>query len=207
MEPLIALAERRGDAEPVWRRAAVLCRTLNIAPWIALGVAERRLTLADAAVLDRAARCKQLQEAVLDKQMTLDELRTAMPYAPYLLAAELVEPLGAAGGRLPELVEIARALLSREPQPSEDGTRRPIRQRPLADYVAAAGRIRALQRTERCDLKLAIECETGLIGLDLLRQHTRRVRPGAAVWRPPAAASGEGAARPFRPPEGHARAP
>ena len=183
LQSLIDLAGRRGDPEPVWRRAADICRNLNLAPWIALGVAERLISLQDAALLDRAARCKELQAAVLDQRKSLADLRTALPYAPYLLAAELVDRLGRATWRLPEALEVARALLLRERQMNDDGTRKPVRQRSFEDYAAAAERIRTLMERERCDLPTAINVETGMLDPKMLREYTRRKRSADSEWR------------------------
>ena len=114
MPSLMDLARRRGDTERVGQRAADICRQFNLAPWIALGVAERRIPLPEAALIDRASRCKQLQSAVLDQGKSLAELRRALPYAPYLLAAELVERLGHQNWTINDALAVARALLSRE---------------------------------------------------------------------------------------------
>ena len=168
---LIELAERRGDAEAVWRRAAGICRQLNVAPWIALGVAERLISLRDAPLLDRAARCKELQAAVLDRKLTLDELKTTMPYAPFLLAAELSGNPGNGTWRSPDVLQVVRALLARERKFNEDATMRPVRSRPLEEYAATLERIRNLQQTTGCDLQLAIDAETGLVDAALVRKH------------------------------------
>lgn len=157
----MALAQSRGDAEPVWRRAAHICQEMNIAPWVALAVAERLIPLKEAALLDRAARCKELQPAILDERKTIDELRAHRPYAPYLLAADLVDALAGEGLTMPAATEIAESLLSTEAPIAEDGHVLPIRRKPLADYAAQARRIVEVMRRTGCPLSMAIDVGFG----------------------------------------------
>jgi hypothetical protein len=179
---LIALAESRGDAERVWRRAVDICRTLNIAPWIALGVAERLIPLDQATPLDRAARCKDLQRAVLDKRLALDALKTTLPYAIHLLAAELLEHLGRDGWSAPDALMLARTLLMQERRPAEAGGWMPVRQRPFADYLAAGQRARRLMLQHGCTLDAALDVETGLLDVKMLAARSKRQRL-ADQWR------------------------
>jgi len=181
IEGLTALAESRGDAEHIAHRAADICRKMNLAPWVALAVAERLVPLKDAAILDMAARCKELQAAVLDQRKTLDELRSQRPYAAYLLAADLVESLGAEGPGLPSAMEIAEGLLGAERQTGEDGSVLPLRNKALAEYVAAARRIREVMRRNGCELGLAIEVETGRCDEAFVRQYIEQKRRLAQI--------------------------
>jgi hypothetical protein len=164
LAPLKELAERRGDPPGVAARAAGICRQLRVSPWIGLGIAEHLISLDDAAVLDRAARCKHLEHAVLDQRRSLDELRKALPFAPYLLAADLVEHLHARGLGYADALEISRGLLARERPVDADGMPTPVRGQPLATYAASAEGILRLREQEGLDLRTAIEvvCE----GLD-----------------------------------------
>lgn len=157
----MALAQSRGDADRIWRRAVTICQEMNIAPWVALAVAEGLIPLKQAVVFDRAARCKDLQAAVLDARKSIDELRAHRPYAPYLLAADLVEALASEGLTMPPAMEIAEALLSVEAPIAPDGCVLPLRQRPLSEYVRVARRIGELVRKTGCPLSMAIDVGTG----------------------------------------------
>ncbi len=170
LAPLMALARARGDVESVIHRAIELCCRLKISPWIALAVAERRISLADAAVLDRAARCKALQHAVLDRGMGLDALRHEWPYAPYLLAADLWEALGREPWRVEHLVEVARGLLEEEKGFLEDGRSRPVRVRDLSHYVEATRRVRVVKEKEHLDWTTAVAVVTGRMPLAVARR-------------------------------------
>jgi hypothetical protein len=170
------LADRRGDSEAVWRRAVDITRQFNIAPWIALGVAERIVALKDAPVLDRAARCGELQAAVLDKRKTLDELKTSMPYAAYLLAVELVDLLGRENWELRKVTAVSEGLLNEERKLDEQGLPLPVRTRPLADYAAAVRRVRRLVERTGCSLAMAIDVETGRLTEAFVEQYVRQRR-------------------------------
>jgi hypothetical protein len=176
---LAALAAQRGAGPACLERAVTLCRQLGISPWIALAVAEGKVRLADAAALDRAAKCKQLQSAILDKGLTLEAVRTTLPYAPYFLAAELQAALRGALPRMSAAVALAAGLLKGERAARAGGAARAVRRRPFEDYRAQAERILELQRREALDLDLAIEVATG--GLDpRLAARTMELRRGGA---------------------------
>ncbi len=170
----MALAESRGGSERVARRAVDICRNMNIAPWVALAVAEGLVPLKDAAVLDRAARCKELQSAVMDQRKALGELRRQRPYASYLLAADLVDALGADGLGMPSATEIAEGLLAAERQMGEDGSVLSLRGRPFPEYVAAARRIREIMARTGCELGMAIEVATGRCDESFARQYAEQ---------------------------------
>ena len=171
---LAELAAQRGDSDGLLRRAGSICRELRISPWIALGIAEGLIRLADAEVLDRAARCKDLQGAVLDRRMSLAELRTTMPYAPYLLAADLVEQIGGpTRWAVREAFAVADRLLALEIKVQADGTLAPVRTRPAGEYVSAAVRVAELRAQEGLDLDTAIEVAAGLLDVALARRRKR----------------------------------
>ena len=169
------LARERGDSDGVWQRAVEITRRLNVAPWIGLAVAERRVTLVEAAQLERAARCQLLQAAVLDKHKTLVELQTAFPYAPYFLAADLADAIAERGWTSREAVGIAEALLALEKQLDADGGKPlPVRRRPLAEYVAAARRMRSLMAETGCEAAMAADVEQGKSDAAFVRAYMRQ---------------------------------
>ena len=168
------LARERGDGDGVWRRAIEITRRLNVAPWIGLAVAERRVTLAEAAQLERAARCQVLQAAVLDKHKPLAELLTAFPYAPHFLAADLADAVAERGWTSREAVGIAEALLALEKQLDAEGKALPVRRRPLAEYVAAARRMRALMSETGCEAAMAADVEHGKSDAAFVRAYMRQ---------------------------------
>jgi hypothetical protein len=170
------LARSRGDTDAVWWRAVDITRQLNIAPWIALGVAERIITLKDAPILDRAARCGELQAAVLDKRKTLEELKTSMPYAAYLLAVELVDLLGREDWELRKVTAVAEALLGEEKKLDEQGLPLPVRTKPLEEYAAAVRRVRRLVERTGCALTMALDVETGRLTEAYVEQYVRQRR-------------------------------
>ena len=168
---LIDLAKERGDSEAVGQRAAGLVRDLNMAPWIALAVAERLIPLKDAELLDRAARCKELQGAVLENRMSVSQLRVAMPYAPYILAAELMPefPEGVLTQR--ELTEVFKAILRGERCLNEDGAVLPVRTKPKSEYVALVNRMLALMKETRCGLPMALDMALGRLTEAFIREY------------------------------------
>jgi len=168
------LARERGDGDAVWRRAVEITRRLNVAPWIGLAVAERRITLADAAQLERAARCQALQSAVLDKHKPLAELLTTFPYASYFLAADLAEAAAQRDWTSREAIPIAEALLTLEKRLDEEGRPLPVRRHPLAEYVAAAGRMRALIAQTGCEAAMAADVEQGKSDVAFVRAYMRQ---------------------------------
>jgi hypothetical protein len=163
VEDLTRLATERGNAPNVVARAIVLCRELRISPWIALAVAEGKVRLAAAVPFDRAAKCKPLQEAVLNRGLTLAQARVTMPYAPYFLAAELRARGDFPFPRVTESVEVAQGLLAREERVTADGARASVRHRTLEEYAAQAQRVAALRQGRGYDLTLAIEVVTGAL--------------------------------------------
>jgi hypothetical protein len=170
------LARRRGDSDAVWQRAVELTRQLNIAPWLALAVAERLVPLKDARLLDRAGKCEELQEAVLDKRMSLSELRTTLPYAPHLLAVDLVERLGRADWELRKVTSVAEGLLNQEKRVDENGALLPVRTRSLEEYAVAVKRVRRLIEVTGCNLRMAMDVEAGRLTEDYVQQYTRQRR-------------------------------
>ena len=176
LDALGNLAAQRGDNARTVQRAAGICRQLRISPWIALGIAEGRVAMADVAVLDRADRCKDLQAAVLEKGRPLDELRALFPYAPYLLAAEIMERLGADDWRMSDALEVARGLLEAGRTMTADGLLAPLQLRPVAEYVRDAQAILRLRQAERLDLASAIEVHVGRMDVRVARRLVQMVR-------------------------------
>lgn len=168
------LARERDDRDGVWQRAVEITRRLNVAPWIGLAVAERRVTLVEAAQLERAARCQTLQAAVLDKHKPLAELLTTFPYAPHFLAADLADAVAERGWTSREAVVIAEALLALEKQLDADGKALPVRRRPLPEYAAAARRMRALMSETGCDAAMAADVEQGKSDVAFVRAYMRQ---------------------------------
>jgi hypothetical protein len=198
------LARGRGDGDAVWQRAVNLTRQLNIAPWIALAVAERIVPLKEASLLDRAARCEELQGAVLDKRKTMAELRTTLPYASHLLAVELVELLGRSEWELRKVTAVAEGLLNQEKRLDENGAALPVRTRSLEDYVAAVKRVRSLIERTGCNIRMALDVEAGRLTEDYVVQYVQRrrrlvqeeLREQAPVTRPRPGFAGPARGRP-----------
>lgn len=176
IEGIRDLARRRGDGDAVWQRAVALTRQLNIAPWIALAVAERLVSLKDARLLDRAGKCVALQEAVLDQRKPLAELKTALPYAPHLLAVELVDLLGRTDWEMRKVTSVAEGLLNQEKRADEKGGLLPVRTRSLEEYAVAVRRVRRLIEVTGCNLRMALDVEAGRLTEDYVQQYTRQRR-------------------------------
>jgi hypothetical protein len=176
IEGIRKLASRRGDADAVWQRAVDLTRQLNIAPWLALAIAERRVSLKEASLLDRAGKCEALQAAVLDQHLTLAELRTTLPYAPHLLAAELVERLGRDDWELRKVTAVAAALLDQEKRPDGKGKLLPVRTRSLDEYATAVKRVRRLIERTGCNMRMALDVEAGRLTEDYVLMYTQQRR-------------------------------
>ncbi len=208
IEGIRDLARRRGDGDAVWQRAVELTRQLNIAPWIALAVAERLVSLKDARLLDRAGKCVALQEAVLDQRKPLAELKTSLPYAPHLLAVELVDLLGRTDWEMRKVTSVAEGLLNQEKRAGEKGGFLPVRTRSLEEYAVAVRRVRRLIEVTGCNLRMALDVEAGRLTEDYVQQYTRQRRrlvreEGLAGGFAPAGR----AASPRRPEMGDARTP
>jgi hypothetical protein len=190
------LARQRGDADGVGQRAIDITQRLNVAPWIGLAVAERRISLTEAAQLERAARCQALQAGVLDKRKTLAELRTSFPYAPYFLAADLADALGDSQWTVREAIPVAEALLTLERQSDEDGRPLPVCRLTLDEYISSARRLRALMTETGCDAGMAADVEQGKVTKEFVCAYMRQknwfhnprrrdgVGPGDVVARP-----------------------
>jgi hypothetical protein len=198
LAPLAELAARRGVSDGVVRRAAAIARELRISPWIALGVAEGLVRMADAETLDRAARCHALQTAVLDRRMGLEALRHALPYAPFLLAADLTGHFGPERCGPRESLAIAEGLLAAERRTGASGAPAVVRTRPFDEYAAAVGRIADLRRSEGFDFETALQVATGAVELALARRG-KQLRDASVAPSVPSAAAGSGPRRPRGP--------
>lgn len=167
---LRTLAEKRGDAPGLVKRAAALSRSLKISPWIALAVVEGLVNLKEAAILDGAAKCPTLRDAVLDRRALIADLKCALPYAAYFLARDLLSISGSPVKRMSDALLVAQGLLENEKTFREDGTLAPVRLFPTAEYMVALRRIFTLKQRERFDLETAMEIELGQLSLDLARR-------------------------------------
>lgn len=177
-EGVTRLAMERGDSPAVAQRAIALTRQMNIAPWVALAVAERLVDLKDAWLLDRAGRCKELPAAVLDRKLSLEQLRVTLPYAPHFLAVELQPLLRDKDWSQRELTGVVGQLLKAEAQRNEDGEVLPVRTRTLAEYAAVVERMNQLMRETRCGMAMAMDVALGRLAESLVRQnlaHRRRL--------------------------------
>lgn len=163
VEALKALSRERGNTEAVALRGLVLARQLNVAPWIALAVAERLITLKEAQQLDRAGRCKELQSAILDKRCTVSELKTLLPYASHFLAADLMEAQPARKWDVRAVIRILDGVLGSEVRTGEEGMSRRVRTRPLEDYGAAVERVLGIMKRTRCDVGMALDVAAGRV--------------------------------------------
>lgn len=161
VDSLVELAIRRGDTEAVAQRAVQLSRELSLSPWIALGVAERLLTLQEARELDRVGRCKELQAAVLEKRRTIAELRVTLPYAAHFLAVDLMDARPGSGWDVRVVTRILAGVLGKEKRIGEDELDLSVRSRPLEEYAAAVERVLAIMRRTRCDVNMALDVEDG----------------------------------------------
>ncbi len=175
-EKLTGLARSRGDAEPVATRAIQLSRQLNISPWIALGIAERLISLKEARVLDQVGRCKELQTAILDKRRTLAELRVMMPYAAHFLAVELMDLLRGDAGDVRVVIRILESVLNAERKTDEEDMSMLVRTRPLDEYVVIVRKILGIMRRTRCDVRMAQEVEAGHVTEQFAGDHIRQRR-------------------------------
>lgn len=173
---LIELAQGRGDAVAVGQRAVALARDLNIAPWIALAVAERILPLKEVQLIDRAARCKEMQAAVLDKKMSVAQMKVAMPYAPYLLAAELMPTLPGGLWTLRELTEVLKAILRAEHGRDEKGESLPVRMKTTSEYAAMVNRMMALMKETGCGRPMALDMVMGRMTESFVRDYAAHRR-------------------------------
>lgn len=180
---LTALAERRSSPPAARQRAIGLCRQFGFAPWVALAVAEGLVTLPEAAALDRAAKCKELQNAVLYDRRTVEELRRTLPYAPYFIAADLLAAGLPGLQRMSDALVIARGLLAPPtPAPAMILPGHQVRLRPAADYAGAARRILALAHNQGLPLIDALEVETGRLPLAVAQRRAAIARADAR-WR------------------------
>ena len=149
IESLRELAAARNDAPAIVHRAEELVRRLKLSPWIALGVAERLIPLADAEGLDRAARCKQLRDAVLVERRPLSDLRVHFPWAPYMLASDLWPRMRTTGWTMHDLTEACRSMLRSEVTSREDGSPTPMRVKTLDEYQVLLGQVQQRRRQDR----------------------------------------------------------
>ncbi len=189
-ESLRELAAARHDGLAVVRRAEELVRQLKLSPWIALGVAERLIPLADAEGLDRAARCKQLRDAVLVERRPLSELRVRFPWAPYMLASDLWPRMRTAGWTMHDLTEACRTMLRSEVTSLEDGSPSPMRVKTLDQYQALLGQVQQRRRQDRHGTTSATEAvieNRPVIARPSERPRTSAFRPRSD--RPPPAYS------------------
>ncbi len=175
-EKLGTLARSRGDSEAVAARAIQLSRQLNVAPWIALGIAERLISLEDARILDQVGRCKELQAAILDKRRTLAELRVMMPYAAHFLAVEVKASLKHEAGEIRVLIRILESILNAERNTDVETLSLKVRSQPLESYAAKVRNILGIMRRTRCDVRMAQDVEAGHVSEQFAADHKKQRR-------------------------------
>lgn len=175
-EKLVALARSREDSEAVAQRAIQLSRQLNLSPWIALGIAERLISLKDAKILDRVGRCKELQCAILDKHRSIPELRAMMPYAAHFLAVEVMELMKGEAGDIRVVIRILESILNAERKTDEDNLSLQVRLCPIEVYVAKVCKIVGIMRRTRCEVRMAQEVEAGHVTEQFAADHIRQRR-------------------------------
>lgn len=175
-EKLVGLARRRGDGEAVATRAIQLSRQLNISPWIALGIAERLISLKEARILDQVGRCKELQAAILDKRRSVTELREMMPYAAHFLAVDLAAYMKKEAGDMRVVIRILESVLNAERKTDEGDLSMRVRTRPIEDYAAIVRKILGIMRRTRCEVRMALEVEAGLATEQFAADHIRQRR-------------------------------
>lgn len=173
---LVELARIRGDSEVVATRAIQLSRQLNISTWIALGIAERLISMKEARILDQVGRCKELQAAILDKRRTVAELRVTMPYAAHFLAVELADLMKKNAGDIRLVIRILESVLNAERKTGEDELSMRVRTRPIADYAVIVGRILGIMRRTRCEVRMALEVDAGHVTEQFAADHIRQRR-------------------------------
>lgn len=174
-EKLVELARSRGDSEAVATRAVQLCRQLNISPWIALGIAERLISMKNAQILDQVGRCRELQGAVLDKHRSIDELKVMMPYAAHFLAVELAELMKSEAGDERVRIRILESVLNAElKSDDEELSRRLVRNRPLTDYATLVRKVLGIMRRTRCDVRMALEVDAGHVTEQFAADHVKQ---------------------------------
>lgn len=175
-EKLVSLSRSRGDSEAVGLRAIQLSRQLNISPWIALGIAERLISMKEARILDQVGRCKELQSAILDKRRTMAELRVMMPYAAHFLAVELMEVLKTEARDIRIVIRILESVLNAERQTGEEELSMQVRNRSPDDYLVIVRKILGIMRRTRCDVRMAQEVDAGHVTEQFAADHIRQRR-------------------------------
>ncbi len=175
-EKLAELARSRGDSAAVAQRATQLSRQLNIAPWIALGIAENLISMKEAQILDQVGRCKELQSAILDKRRSLAELRVMMPYAAHFLAVELKKLMKNKAGDIRVVIRILETVLNAERRTDIEDLSMRVRNRPVGDYVVIVDKILGIMRRTRCDVRMAQEVEAGHMTEQFAADHIRQRR-------------------------------
>ena len=208
VDSLSALAKSRGDSEAVARRAVALTRQLNLAPWIALAIAEGAVSLTEARVLDRVGRCKALQAAILDKRRSLEELRVTLPYAAHFLAADVREARSDRKWDERVLIRILEGVLGRETKVGEEEeVSLRVRVKPLDEYVQDVERVLAIMERTHCDIDLALDVEAGRVVETFAADYVRQKRALEAEERRARADAAERVRFPARRPERPPRRP
>jgi hypothetical protein len=165
----LALA-RRGTPKMV-QRALVLCRQFKFSPWIAWAVVEGKVTVAEAARLDGAAKCPALQGAILDQNLRIADLENIYPYAPYFLAHELMTTGGGPFRRVSEALFVAKIVLSGERvQGGGEDVLPRVRLHAIEHYRTVAEQILRLRENEGLPLEAATDVVLGLMPLAVARR-------------------------------------
>lgn len=177
-EGLVEQALQRGGSRTTGERAVALVNEMNIAPWVALAISERLITLAEGKLLDAASRCKELPAAVLEARIPVARLQTTMPYASHLLAVELLPLLPTGSWSQRELTKVLHLLLQAEQRRDEQGELLPVRTRAVPEYGNIITHMSKLMGETRCSLSMALDVELGRMPESLVREvaaHRRRL--------------------------------
>lgn len=177
-EALIEQALQRGGSRTTGERAVALVHEINIAPWVALAVAERLVTLVEAKLLDAASRCRELPVAILEARIPIARLQTTMPYASHLLAVELLPLLPPGSWSQRDLTKVLHLLLQAEQRRDEQGELFPVRTRTVPEYAKIVTHMTRLMEETRCTLGMALDVELGRMPESLVREvaaHRRRL--------------------------------
>jgi hypothetical protein len=176
IDGITQLAEQRGDDGSVVRRAVSLCRELNLAPWIALAVAERLITLKEARIVDRASRCRELQEAVLEKRLPLADLMQRLPYAAHFLAADLMDHVRQPEWDVRRVTAILERVLGSERKFGGAEVSVKVRHRSVGEYAEVVRRILGIMERTHCDVAMGVDVELGRLTEDYVTGYVRQKR-------------------------------
>jgi hypothetical protein len=94
-----------------------------------------------------------------------------MPYASYLLAAEVMPELPDGVLTQRELTEIFKAVLRGERCLNPEGEALPVRTKPTADYLGLVKKMLVLMKETRCGLPMALDTVLGRLTEGFVREY------------------------------------